>query len=126
MLHGSWLIMPAYFLGRSRACIKYHAALSFWRRVFITEAFRTRRPTLVRMMEALCSKADSRWQLLPSLDDFNVEAEAARRLRKAGQVVLLRGSREVVHGALAGCKQMDFTMFEASINKGDATATVTR
>lgn len=126
MLNGTYLIMPSFGLQGHIATLKYHAATGFWRRVFVTQGFKQQRPRLMGIMETICSKPTSKWVLLPSVEAFNTELTAARKRRRAGQVVILRRTTEVVEGALAGSKQMAFTDFEASINKVDATATITR
>ncbi len=124
MLNGCHVIMPSYLEG-DRSVVKYNAAVGFWRRVFVTDDFKRKHPVLVQMLETMVAKPISKWVLLPSVAAFNEKLQAARRLKRGGQVSILKRSREQVPGVLPGAKQLGFADFEASIKKVDATRTVT-
>ncbi len=124
MLNGCHVIVPSYLEG-DRSVVKYNAAVGFWRRVFVTDDFKCKHPVLVQMLETMVAKPISKWVLLPSVAVFNEKLQAARRLKRGGQVSILKRSREQVPGVLPGAKQLGFADFEASIKKVDATRTVT-
>ena len=105
MLVGAFVLAKEDFLTASRrprsrvAVLKYNAAVSFWRRVHITNAFKTKHSKLVGLVETVCQKPSSKWKLLDTIQAINAEWHAAKRQGKSGQ-------------------------FQSSINKVDATRTV--
>ena len=107
---------------RSRvAVLKYDAAVFFWRRIHITNAFKTKHSKLVRLVETVCQKPSSKWKLLDTIQEINAEWLAAKKKGKSGQVVVLASKGEQV---VTPAKVMTFMQFQSSINKVDATRTV--
>ena len=124
MLVGAFVITADAFSASSSsptAVLKYTAAVVFWRRVYITDVFKHKHPRLVEIVHAVCQKPDSRWQILDTIETINAEWRSAKKKRKAGQVVVLASNGEHV---VTPAKVMTFQQFQSSINKVDATRTV--
>ena len=117
------LVLPSFLLGRSQAVLTFKAAVSFWRRVFITEEFKAKHPDLVDVVTQACASESSRWSLLSTVDEFNKQFQKAKKDGRPGQVVILKRTKEEVQGVFRGCKVLDFIAFQNSINKVDASQT---
>ena len=116
--------MPSLLSGKSTAVLTYKAAVSFWRRVFVTAMFKEKHPDLIEVVNAACRSRASKWELLETVDDFNRELRKAKKHQRPGQVVVLRRTREEVLDALPGARLLDFKEFQNSINKVDASRTI--
>ena len=123
MLLGHRLVLPSLLLGRSQAALTFKAAVSFWRRVFITEEFKAKHLDLVDVVTRACASEPSRWPLLSTVDEFNKQFQKAKKDGRPGQVVILKRTKEEVQGVFRGCKVLDFIAFQNSINKVDASQT---
>ena len=69
----------------------------------------------------ICQTTDIQWKILDTLEATNVEWMTAKRTGKAGQVVVLARAEEKLE---TRAKVMSFPEFQTSINKVDATRTV--
>ena len=107
--------------GSPRVVLKFTAAVKFWRRVFITDMFKKKHPKLVELVCKICQKADSQWEVLETLEATNAERRSAAKKGKSGQVVVLARAGEKLE---THAKVMTFPEFQTSINKVDATRTV--
>jgi hypothetical protein len=101
--------------------LKFTAAVNFWRRLFITDMFKKKHPKLVELVCKMCQKADSQWEVLDTLEAINAEWRSAQKQRKSGQVVVLARAGEKLK---TRAKVVTFAQFQTSINKVDATRTV--
>ena len=107
--------------GSPTAVLKFTAAVKCWRRVFITDMFKKKHPKLVELVCKICQKADSQWEVLETLEATNAERRSAAKKGKSGQVVVLARAGEKLE---THAKVMTFPEFQTSINKVDATRTV--
>lgn len=123
MLRGCTLIMPAFLLDKSKAALTFKASVSFWRRVFITDDFRAKHPELVDVVTRACASPSSKWELLPTIDEFNKQFKKAQKDARPGQVVMLKRTKDRVQGVHQGARVLDFKAFQNSINKVDASLT---
>ena len=123
MLVGGFVVTAEDFSRRSNsiAVVKYTAAVSFWRRVFITDAFKGKHAKLVAFMYIVCQKPGSKWKILDTLEAINAEWRSAKKHGKPGQVVVLASGGESV---VTPAKVMTFSKFQSSITKIDATRTI--
>ena len=123
MLVGGFVVTAEDFSRRSNsiAVVKYTAAVSFWRRVFITDAFKGKHAKLVAFMHTVCQKPGSKWKILDTIEAINAEWRSAKKHGKPGQVVVLASGGESV---VTPAKVMSFSKFQSSITKIDATRTI--
>jgi hypothetical protein len=121
MLLGTYIVMPEFLHGKPSAILKYQAAIGFWRSTFITQKIQEKRKAMVELLLAVCARPESKWQILPSEAALARAWEAARRTGKAGQVVILARNGE---RRASGPKVMYLDEFQASIDKADATRTL--
>ena len=130
MLVGAYLVTPTFFtLGSCKAgVVKYNGAVRFWRRVMVSERFRELRPALTELLAAACTRPDSKWKIIVSMEEFNRVCTKARRQRKGGQVMVLRsdGEGRLIDGVVRGAKVVGPSQFELSICKVDKAHTVSR
>ena len=88
-----------------------------------TEDFKAKYPEIVAIIIQACASPSSKWELLPTIEDFNKQYQKAQKDGRPGQVVILKRRKEEVHGARQGARALDFKAFQNSINKVDATRT---
>ena len=123
MLLGCMLVMPTLLMGGPRAVLTFKAAVSFWRRVFITDGFKAKHPELVDVVAQACASPSSKWALLPGVQEYNKELKKAKQESRSGQVVILKRTKEEVQGVCSGGRAYDFKALQTSINKLDASRT---
>ena len=127
MLLGAFVISAADFFefsntnGIPTAVLKFLPAVKFWRRVFITDMIKQKHPKLVELVCKICQTTDSQWEIFYTLEATNAEWMSAKRKGKSGQVVVLARAEEKLE---THAKVMSFPEFQISINKVDATRTV--
>jgi len=118
-----------FTLGSCKAgVVKYNGAVRFWRRVMVSERFRELRPALTELLAAACTRPDSKWKIIVSMEEFNRVCTKAIRERKGGQVMVLRsdGEGRLIDGVVRGAKVVGPSQFELSICKVDKAHTVSR
>ena len=134
MLLGAFVISAADFSaisisnGSPTAVLKFIPAVKFWRRVFITDMIKQKHPKLVELVCKICQTADSQWEILdtwkqPMLSRW-LQKEKENQCRLwfwPVQVVVLARAEETLE---THAKVMSFPEFQTSINKVDATRTV--
>ena len=124
MLRGQHLVMPSFVRGKSTAVLTYKPAVGYWRRVFVTDAFKEKHPDLMEVIHAACGSEASKWKLLETIADFNEAFGKAKKAGRPGQVVVLKRKQEEVPDALPGARLFEFKAFQKSIDKVDASQTV--
>ncbi len=121
MLIGAYMILPTYFKGR-RSCLKFDAAIGYWRAVYITQQFKEHHPKMVELLEAVALRPNSKWTICQTAIEFM--ALRGRNKQKKSQCVVLQGKGEQVQGIHADVKPFDFKALQKSICRLDATKTV--
>ena len=124
MLRGQHLVLPSFVRGKSTAVLTYSPAVSYWRLVFVTDAFKTKHPDLIEVISAACGSEASKWKLLPTIADYNEAFRKAKKAGRPGQVVVLKRTQEEIPDAVPGARLFDFQEFQNSISKVDASRTV--
>ena len=108
MLGGAYLVNPTFTLGSCKAGVaKYNGAVRFWRWVMVSERFRELRLALTELLAAACTRPDSKWNIIVSMEEFNRVCTKARRERKGGQVMVLRSDEwegRQITGVVRGAK----------------------
>ena len=72
MLVGAYLVTPTFLtLGSCKAgVVKYNGAVRCWRWVMVSERVRELRPALTELLAAACTRPDSKWKIIVSMEEF--------------------------------------------------------
>jgi hypothetical protein len=108
-LSGGWVMAPDTLVRRSGICLKLKSGLSVRRKVLVTDAFKTARPSIAALVEAMV--ADSKvWKVIADIDAFATVKATAARTKCPETVIALIGGEEA--GVFAGVDHcFDFQTF---------------
>jgi hypothetical protein len=116
-LSGGWVMAPDTLVRRSGVCIKFHDTLQARRKVFVTDAFKTERPSIAALLEA--KVADTKvWKFITDIDAFALLKATAARTKCPATVIALIGDGE--SQAFAGVSHcFNFATFVAFVCRID-------
>ncbi len=108
----------------SGGIIKYKAAVSNERFVWLTPDFKARHPAVTLAIEKAAVARGSRWKCLASLADFTREYQRAKRQRRPARVVLVKRKDEVLPAEVAAdARVFDVISFLESLRALDLDVT---
>jgi hypothetical protein len=125
LLRGAYVVQPSFLINGAGPVAKYHAAVTFWRRVYISEHFKQNHPQKASVVQAAASSPGSKWEVLETPAAFTQAHARAVRQRKGGQVVVLatRGECQNFPGVPRGSKVLDVEAFQKSVFRPDQSRT---